>query len=152
MPTTSQTTLEDFFLSLTESLSEGLGISTSRFAVVDKVRLESDSAPNYQFEPVSLSVLGDNTGLNIFKIEYRIHVIQSSRSDFGTTSRNAMTLPASAFHKAVGLAGQVGGLEPYGSDRQVFVRVDNGGLDEESGLYHASAFFYSYIKLTPDGV
>lgn len=149
---TADTTLAAFFGSIRTRLNSQLAYATNRIFIVDKLRMTDAAVPNLQIEPVSLTAVGDNTGLNVCTLEYRVHALVKVERDFEKSSTERLVGPKSAFLIARNVANALRLWKPdAGSTNQVFMRLDGGQHDDSAGLASASATFRCYIRLMDNG-
>jgi hypothetical protein len=146
------TTLGDFFASIATQIKTALGYSSNRVFVVDRMRLQESAIPNIQIEPVSLTPLADNVGLNACQIEYRVHAVVKVEYDFAKRFTEALVDNKSAFLTANSVAEALRGFIPgTGSSSQVFMKLDSGAHDDATGLASASVTMRSFIRILADG-
>lgn len=150
---TTTTTLSAFFSSIATALATGLSYSSNRVFVVDRLRLQDSAVPNIQIQPISLSAVGDQTGLNVCAIEYRVHAVVKVERDVANRMTESLVGGRSAFLVANSAANLLRGHVPTGAgaSNQVFMRLENGEHNDVEGLSSASAVMRSYIRLNDDG-
>lgn len=154
MATSSTTTIEAFFAAIATRLQGQLSVAANRCFVVDKLRLVDSAVPNFQIEPSALVIMGEETGLNIFVVEYKVHAVAKVEYDFDSKQTQRLTKATGqkgAFQQALDAASALNKHEPTGAENQVFLRLDNGGVDETTGLAYATATFRSYVRCLADG-
>lgn len=154
MSTSSATTIGAFFAAMAARLQGQTGLENYRCFVVDKLRLQESSIPNLQIEPVSMTVMGDETGLNIFVMEYKVHAVVKVEYDFADKQTQRLTKATGqkgAFQMAYDAAAALNKYEVTGSENQVFMRIDNGGVDDTMGLAYATATFRTFVRVMTDG-
>jgi len=149
--TTSTTTIGDFFKALATRLSSQMSLSANRCFVVDKLHLQESAVPNFQIEPSSMVIMGDETGLNIFVLEYKVHAVAKVEYDFAKRMTERLVDNKSAFQEAFNAASALNKYEPTGAENQVFLRLDNGTYDAETGLTYATATFRTFVRVLADG-
>jgi len=157
---TTSTTLESFFASMVTRIQSQLPatIASTRIFVVDRLTLQSGVVPSIQIEPLNLTTIGENSGMNAMVLEYRIHVVVRVELDLGKrdTKRLLMDgstgiLPRGAFPLAFEVAKTLAGFDPStGVDAQVLLRVENGQHDDIEGLASAFAQFRTMIRTVSD--
>ena len=165
MSITASTTLQAFFTSIKNTLAPvlhaGDTVAGNSIFVVDRLRLQNMAVPCLQLEPVTITSMGENSGMNIVHFEYRVHAIVKVELDFGKGSEQALLAEGSttsgaaargAFALAVEVVSALIGTKPSaGSEVQVFMRLENGGGADLEGLTTASATFRTMLRLTNDG-
>ncbi len=162
MSVTASTTLETFFAALVTRIAAQLPatLASTRIYIVDKLRLQSSAVPSIQIEPVSLQIIGEQSGMNAMVLEYKIHAVV--RVEFDLVDRetkrllgdgSAGTLPRGAFPLAFAVASGLKGwsMTNESSDSQVFLRVEGGAADDIEGLASAYAQFRTMIRIINDG-
>ena len=160
MSITTSTTLETFFASMVTRIQTQLpaSIASTRIFVVDRLTLQSGVVPSIQIEPLNLTVLGENSGMNAMLMEYRIHVVVRVELDLGKrdtkrllTDGSTGVLPRGAFPLAFEVAKTLSAFDPSaGVDAQVLLRVENGQHDDIEGLASAYAQFRTMIRTVSD--
>jgi len=154
MATTSTTTIGAFFAAIAARLQSQLSMAANRCFVVDKMMLVNSAVPNFQIEPSTLIIMGEETGLNVFAVEYKVHAVVKVEYDFDGKKDEQLTKATGAkgaFQRAFDAASALNKHEPTGAENQVFLRLDNGGVDETTGLAYATATFRSYVRVLADG-
>jgi len=155
MATTATTTIEAFLADIATRLTGApSAMAANRCFVVDRLRLVDTAVPNYQIEPSSMVIIGEETGLNIFLVDYKVHAVVKVEYDFDGKQTQRLTKATGqkgAFQLALEAAVRLNKHEPTGAENQVFLRLDNGGVDEATGLGHATAHFRSYLRVMADG-
>jgi len=154
MATTNTTTIEAFFSAIATRLQSQLSMAANRCFVVDKMMLVNSAVPNFQIEPSTLIIMGEETGLNVFAVEYKVHAVVKVEYDFDGKKGEQLTKATGAkgaFQRAFDAASALNKHEPTGAENQVFLRLDNGGVDETTGLAYATATFRSYVRVLADG-
>lgn len=133
-------------------------IASTRIFVVDRLTLQSGVVPSIQIEPLSLAVIGENSGMNAMVLEYRIHAVVRVELDLGKRDAkrllmdgSAGILPRGAFPLAFEVAKTLAEFDPSaGVDAQVLLRVENGQHDDVEGLASAFALFRTIIRTVSD--
>lgn len=149
---TATTTLGAFFSAIATKIATELSYASNRVFVVDKLRLQDSAVPNIQIEPVSLTALGDMSGLNGSAIEYRLHAVVKVEYDFAKRMTESLVDNKSAFLTANAAAAALVGYAPNsGSSGQVWMRLDGGSHDDLTGLVSASATMRSFVRIMADG-
>lgn len=149
---TATTTLGAFFSAIAGRVATQLSYAGNRVFVVDKLRLQDSAVPNIQIEPVSLTALGDMSGLNGSAIEYRLHAVVKVEYDFAKRMTESLVDNKSAFLTVNAAAAALVGYVPNtGSSEQVWVRLDGGSHDDLTGLVSASATMRSFVRIMADG-
>lgn len=149
---TATTTLGAFFSAIAGRVATQLSYAANRVFVVDKLRLQDSAVPNIQIEPVSLTALGDMSGLNGSAIEYRLHAVVKVEYDFAKRMTESLVDNKSAFLTVNAAAAALVGYVPNtGSSEQVWVRLDGGAHDDLTGLVSASATMRSFVRIMADG-
>ena len=149
---TATTTLGAFFSAIAGRVATQLSYASNRVFVVDKLRLQDSAVPNIQIEPVSLTALGDMSGLNGSAIEYRLHAVVKVEYDFAKRMTESLVDNKSAFLTVNAAAAALIGYVPNtGSSEQVWVRLDGGAHDDLTGLVSASATMRSFVRIMADG-
>jgi hypothetical protein len=149
---TATTTLGDFFSAIAGRIASQLSLAGNRVFVVDKLRLQDSAVPNIQIEPVSLTALGDMSGLNGSAIEYRVHAVVKVEYDFAKRMTESLVDNKSAFLTANAAAAALKGYVPNsGSSEQVWMKLDAGTHDDLTGLVSASATMRSFVRIMADG-
>lgn len=148
---TATTTLGAFFSAIAGRVATQLSYASNRVFVVDKLRLQDSAVPNIQIEPVSLTALGDMSGLNGSAIEYRLHAVVKVEYDFAKRMTESLVDNKSAFLTVNAAAAALVGYVPNtGSSEQVWVRLDGGAHDDLTGLVSASATMRSFVRIMAD--
>lgn len=149
---TATTTLGAFFSSIATQLSNQLSYAQNRVFVVDKLSLQDSAVPNLQIQPMSMTAVANNTGLNVCDIQYRIHAVVRVERDFAKRQTERLIDDRSAFLVANSAANALRNFKPNtGSSNQVFVSLEDGAYDELTKLGSASVTMRSYIRLNDDG-
>ncbi len=151
MSTTSTTTIGDFFKALATRLSSQMSVAANRCFIVDKLHLQDSAVPNFQIEPSSMIVMGDETGLNVFVLEYKVHAVVKVEYDFARRMTEKLVDNKSAFQEAFNAASALNKYEPTGAENQVFLRLENGNHDSQAGLTYATATFRTFLRVLADG-
>jgi len=133
-------------------------IASTRIFVVDRLTLQSGVVPSIQIEPLSLAVIGENSGMNAMMLEYRIHCVVRVELDLGKRDAKRLlmdgstgNLPRGAFPLAFEVAKTLAAFDPStGVDSQVLLRVENGQHDDVEGLASAFALFRTIIRTVSD--
>jgi hypothetical protein len=149
--TTSTTTIGDFFKALATRLSSQMSVAANRCFIVDKLHLQDSAVPNFQIEPSSMIVMGDETGLNVFVLEYKVHAVVKVEYDFARRMTEKLVDNKSAFQEAFNAASALNKYEPTGAENQVFLRLENGNHDSQAGLTYATATFRTFLRVLADG-
>lgn len=148
---TATTTLGAFFSAIAGRVATQLSYASNRVFVVDKLRLQDSAVPNIQIEPVSLTALGDMSGLNGSAIEYRLHAVVKVEYDFAKRMTESLVDNKSAFLTVNAAAAALVGYVPNtGSSEQVWIRLDGGAHDDLTGLVSASATMRSFVRIMAD--
>ena len=154
MATSTATTIGAFFAAVITRLNSQTSLASNRIFVVDKLRLQDSAVPNFQIEPVSMTILGDETGLNVFQLEFRVHAVVKVEYDFASKPTQALTRATAskgAFQYAVDIGSALNKHEVTGSENIVIMSVINGGMDDVTGLAHATITFRTLLRVYTDG-
>lgn len=131
-----------------------VGVAANRVFVVDKLRLQDSNIPNFQIEPVSMTILGDECGVNAFDLRFQVHAVTKTEYDFAAKPTQKLVKDTSqkgAFQYAVDVATALNKWDTAGSENMVILGIANGGVDDTTGLSHATASFRTFLRAFSDG-
>ena len=153
MSITTTTTLQAFFSGIASTIATALAYSTNRVFVVDRLRLQDSAVPNIQIQPVGMSAVGDQSGLNVCAVDYKVHAVVKVERDFAQRATESLVGARSAFFVANIAANALRLYTPAGSgaSNQVFMRLEIGEHNESEGLTSACATMRSFVRLNDDG-
>ena len=150
----SPTTIGAFFSAIITRLSSQLSVASNRIFVVDRLRLIDPNVPNFQIEPISMNIMADETGTNAFYLDFRVHAVVKSEYDYSSKPTQKLvraTADKGAFQLATDVASALNKHEATGASNIVIMSLVNGGVDQTTGLSHATATFRTMLRVFADG-
>lgn len=150
----SPTTIGAFFTAVASRLQTQLSVAANRIFVVDKLRLIDPNVPNFQIEPVRMIVMGDECGLNAFQLDFSVHAVTKTEYDYSDKPTQKLVRATSqkgAFQYATDVASALNKHEPAGAENIVIMSITNGGVDQATGMSHATATFRTMLRVFADG-
>ena len=150
----SPTTIGAFFSAVATRIASQLSLAANRVFVVDKLKLLDSNVPNFQIEPVSMNIMADEVGVNAFFLDFRVHAIAKVEYDFAGKTTQKLTRATSAkgaFQYATDVASALNKYEATGASNIVIMSIIAGGVDEVTGLSHATATFRTMLRVFADG-
>lgn len=150
----SPTTIGAFFSAVSSRLQSQLSVAANRVFVVDKLRLIDPNVPNFQIEPVSMTIVGDEVGVNAFYLDFRVHSVTKTEYDYSDKPTQKLTKATSAkgaFQYATDVANALNKYVATGAENIVIMSIINGGVDITTGLSHATTTFRTMLRVFSDG-
>lgn len=150
----SPTTIGTFFAAVATRLQSQLSVAANRVFVVDKLRLIDPNVPNFQIEPVSMTIMADESGTNAFYLDFRVHAVTKTEYDYSDKPTQKLvraTAQKGAFQYAADAASALNKYEATGASNIVIMSLINGGVDLTTGLSHATATFRTMLRVFSDG-